>query len=96
MKTSKKALASQKSIRMCISCRGRFLQRTLLRLCIKDKKIDFFTGFGRSFYLCSKCLENPTIGDKIIKVKKLTMQDKHQIKEMIALWESQSKNLPQN
>lgn len=90
-------LACEKSIRMCISCRKRFLQKTLLRLSIVDgEKVVFFVGKGRSFYLCPACLKHPKIEDRIIKIKKLNAHFKHQIKEIIALWESQLGNLPQN
>ncbi|MCE3048535.1 DUF448 domain-containing protein [Helicobacter sp. faydin-H23] len=72
------------------------MQKSLLRLSIDSEKIKLFSGSGRSFYLCSECLENPKTGDRIAKIKKLDAQAKHQIKEIIALWESQSKNLPQS
>ncbi len=81
---------------MCISCRKRFLQKTLLRLSIGEEKIVFFAGVGRSFYLCSACLKHPKIEDRIIKIKKLNTQSKNQIKEIITLWESQLGNLPQS
>ena len=42
-------------IRMCVSCRGRFLQNELLRLQIKAGQVVEFTGLGRSVYLCENC-----------------------------------------
>lgn len=89
-------LASKKSVRMCICCRKRFLQTILLRLSIGSNGLGLFLGSGRSFYLCFECLENPKNENKIAKIKKLDTQAKHQLKEIIALWESRSKNLPQS
>ncbi|MEA1982513.1 MAG: DUF448 domain-containing protein [Campylobacterota bacterium] len=44
--------------RMCISCRGKDVQSSLLRLCCADGNISLFAGNGRSFYFCSNCLED--------------------------------------
>lgn len=44
--------------RMCVACRSRKMQRTLLRLYIKDGLVVGSLGCassGRSFYLCSEC-----------------------------------------
>lgn len=91
-----KLRASKKAVRMCIGCRNRFLQIVLLRLSCNEGQINFFSGSGRSFYLCCECLKQPKIEDKIAKIKKLNAQNKNQIKEIVVLWESQLKNLPQN
>jgi predicted RNA-binding protein YlxR (DUF448 family) len=45
-------------IRTCVSCRSRFEQNILLRLQAKNNQIVLYTGFGRSFYLCTNCIEN--------------------------------------
>ena len=45
-------------IRMCISCRDRKPQSSLLRLKIADKDIIAYDGSGRSFYLCDVCSKN--------------------------------------
>ena len=42
-------------IRMCITCRDRHPQHSLLRLKHKGKSIVKFDGQGRSFYLCVNC-----------------------------------------
>lgn len=42
-------------IRMCVVCRGKGAQKSLLRLQVKFGKAVKFTGFGRSFYLCELC-----------------------------------------
>jgi len=42
-------------IRMCIACRSRHPQNTLIRLKQSGKEVVAFDGLGRSFYLCDKC-----------------------------------------
>ncbi len=44
--------------RMCVACRERFEQRSLLRLQCKQQQLLSFSGSGRSFYLCYECTEN--------------------------------------
>ncbi|WP_455756590.1 hypothetical protein [Sulfurimonas sp.] len=51
-------------IRMCISCRDRHQQNTLVRLQCKDGSLECFNGSGRSFYICRTCMINEK---KIIK-----------------------------
>ena len=45
-------------VRMCIVCRKRYTQDSLIRLKFyKEKqKIVEFNGTGRSFYICKECL----------------------------------------
>jgi len=43
---------------MCIVCRGRFEQNTLLRLQCIEQQLCFYEGSGRSFYLCQTCIED--------------------------------------
>ena len=45
-------------IRMCIACRNRHPQNTLIRLKLEGKDIVAFDGKGRSFYLCDICSQN--------------------------------------
>lgn len=47
-----------KTKRTCIVCRGKFLQKSLLRLQCSEKKLIPFSGIGRSFYLCQMCLKD--------------------------------------
>lgn len=42
-------------VRMCIACRSRRDQATLLRLQCIEGALTPFLGEGRSFYLCSEC-----------------------------------------
>jgi len=44
-------------IRMCVSCRNRYEQNTLLRLQCIDGSLESFNGNSRSFYICKLCLE---------------------------------------
>jgi len=45
-------------IRMCITCRKRESQKTLIRLQLIDSRIVVYRGFGRSIYLCKECSLN--------------------------------------
>jgi len=45
-------------IRMCIACRNRHPQNSLIRLKLEGKDIVAFDGKGRSFYLCDICSQN--------------------------------------
>jgi predicted RNA-binding protein YlxR (DUF448 family) len=64
--------------RMCIACRSRQPQNTLIRLKQEDKEIVEFDGKGRSFYLCDICVKN----DKKIKglVKRFKQDEERLIK----------------
>jgi len=43
---------------MCVACRERFEQKSLLRLQCKDHQLGLYSGSGRSFYLCWNCIED--------------------------------------
>jgi predicted RNA-binding protein YlxR (DUF448 family) len=45
-------------IRMCIACRSRHPQNTLIRLKLLGKEIVVHDGEGRSIYLCNDCVKN--------------------------------------
>jgi len=45
-------------IRMCIACRSRHPQNTLIRLKQEGQEVLVFDGQGRSFYLCVSCVKN--------------------------------------
>jgi len=45
-------------IRMCIACRSRHPQTTLIRLRLSGKDVIASDGMGRSFYLCTACVKN--------------------------------------
>lgn len=44
--------------RMCIACRSRHPQNTLIRLKQEGTEVVAFDGEGRSFYLCGVCVAN--------------------------------------
>lgn len=48
-------------IRMCISCRTREPQQKLIRLQKDYNNLIRYSGEGRSFYLCTKCIEGQHI-----------------------------------
>ena len=62
-------------IRMCIACRSRNPQNTMIRLKQWGKEIVAFDGQGRSFYVCRTCMEN----EKKIKglVKRFKQDEEH-------------------
>jgi len=64
---------------MCIACRSRHPQNTLIRLQHKDEDIVVFEGKGRSFYLCNMCCLNEK------KVKGLTKRFKQKEERFIKL-----------
>lgn len=52
-------------IRMCVVCRERFAQSTLIRLQCKDAKLESFSGNGRSFYICKNCIDSKKVASKL-------------------------------
>lgn len=60
-------------IRMCITCRNRLPQNTLIRLKLSGKEVVAHNGVGRSFYLCDNCVKNEK---KIKGLTKRFKQDK--------------------
>jgi len=72
--------------RMCVSCRERDIQSNLLRLCCVDGVLSSFSGVGRSFYLCTACLEDEKkISKVLMRVCKNNQREKHmnKLKEII-------------
>ncbi|MDP3466465.1 MAG: DUF448 domain-containing protein [Sulfuricurvum sp.] len=49
---------SSHPVRMCIVCRERFEQSALIRLQCREGNLEPYIGMGRSFYLCSACVEH--------------------------------------
>lgn len=48
--------AIKEPIRMCIICRERYKQKTLIRFQIINGKLIEFSKAGRSSYICSTCI----------------------------------------
>ncbi len=52
---------------MCIACRNRESQHTLIRLQLDGKRAVAYRGEGRSFYLCRDCSLDAKRIRKLIK-----------------------------
>ncbi|WP_258864861.1 DUF448 domain-containing protein [Helicobacter sp. MIT 14-3879] len=78
---------------MCIVCRYRFNQKSLLRLQIKNEKLLNFTNQGRSFYLCKCCISTKDCIKAICKINKIKNKDNinSSLKEIIQKWEKNKK-----
>jgi len=66
-------------IRMCISCRSRHPQNSLIRLKQEAQNVIAFDGKGRSFYLCDLCIKNEK------KIKGLTKRFKQDEERFVKL-----------
>jgi len=66
-------------IRMCIACRSKYPQKTLLRLRQDGKEVVTYTKNGRSFYICQACANNEK------KVKGLTKRFKQDYEHFVKL-----------
>ncbi len=73
-------------VRMCILCRSRRAQNTLLRLQCHDKNLVRFTGAGRSFYLCESCFDHKKLDRALARQCKTGETQKllNQLKEIIS------------
>ncbi len=66
--------------RMCIACRSRHPQNTLIRLKQEGNEVVAFDGKGRSFYLCDVCRTNEK---KIKGLVKRFKQDTEQFTKLV-------------
>jgi len=66
--------------RMCITCRSRHPQNTLIRLKQKGTEVIAFDGTGRSFYLCDVCSKDEK---KINGLVKRFKQDLERFTELL-------------
>ncbi|RKX33777.1 MAG: DUF448 domain-containing protein [Thermotogae bacterium] len=73
-------------IRMCISCRDRHPQKSLIRLKLEGKDVVAFDGKGRSFSLCDSCSKNEK------KIKGLTKRFKQDEERFVKLLKELVKN----
>ena len=67
-------------IRMCIACRSRHPQNTLIRLKLSGKDVVVYDGQGRSFYLCDDCVKNEK---KVKGLVKRFKQDKERFIKLL-------------
>lgn len=78
-------------IRMCIVCRQRFPQNSLIRLKEEQKEVIAYDGRGRSFYLCDTCSRD----EKRLKgVAKRFRQDIEQLRTVIETLQNENKERP--
>ncbi|NWF66134.1 MAG: DUF448 domain-containing protein [Campylobacterales bacterium] len=66
-------------VRMCICCKNRFEQKNLLRLQYLNKKLQKYTNYGRSFYICHECLNqqnNKKLLNSILNICKTKDKEK--------------------
>ena len=66
-------------VRMCISCRSRHPQNSLIRLKQVGQDVMASDGKGRSFYLCEACVKNEK------KIKGLTKRFKQDEERFVKL-----------
>jgi len=67
-------------IRMCIACRSRHPQNSLIRVKLSGKDIIAYDGIGRSFYLCCDCVKNEK---KVKGLVKRFKQDKERFIKLL-------------
>ena len=73
-----------KPVRMCIACRKREKQQNLIRLQRDGRNLIRYSGEGRSFYLCTKCLEGRHIANIVAGREKIDIRSAEElIKELI-------------
>ncbi len=62
-------------VRMCIVCRKRFLQRELKRFQYINGSLQEFTKSGRSFYLCTECIDSKQLTKRLSSFLKIPKTD---------------------
>ena len=72
-----------KPVRMCIVCKERCLKAELIRLQCKNGALSLYSGNGRSFYICTSCLNKNN--KKLLKSlsHKCKTNNKEQIEEFL-------------
>ena len=80
------SMKKSEPVRMCISCRKRVAQKTLVRLQQEGNQVISYQGCGRSFYLCHEC-----ISDKK-RIKGLTKRFKQDEEQFVKLLKELIKN----
>jgi len=78
---------SHKPIRMCVSCRERNTQDSLVRLRCNQGSLEVYKMNGRSFYLCKNCInEEKKVLKSLMRQCKNGNREKlmNKLKEIIA------------
>lgn len=76
---------SRNSVRMCVVCRKRDLQRNLLRFKYLESHLTLYDGNGRSFYLCCECSKKDKIENNIKRIVKKAQNIKEQLEEILQI-----------
>jgi predicted RNA-binding protein YlxR (DUF448 family) len=67
-------MEKHKPVRMCIVCRKRLFQNELKRFQCRQNRLTPFTGEGRSYYVCSECINDKKLVNYISKLCKITKE----------------------
>lgn len=76
---------AKKSVRMCVVCRQRDLQKNLIRFKAIESALQLYDGSGRSFYLCCKCLLQHKTHQVIKRIVKKADNLQEQIEEIVQI-----------
>lgn len=76
---------ADKSVRMCVVCRCRELQKNLLRFKVLESRLQFYDGCGRSFYVCYSCLPQSKALQSIKRIVRRADGLKEQIEEIVQI-----------
>lgn len=74
-----------RSVRMCVVCRQRDLQKNLLRFKAIETMLQLYDGSGRSFYVCSVCLPKHKAQQVIKRIVKKAENLHEQIEEIVQI-----------
>ncbi|NOQ29611.1 MAG: DUF448 domain-containing protein [Helicobacteraceae bacterium] len=72
--------------RMCVGCRQRAQQHSMIRLQHVEGSLKKFGGSGRSFYICTSCIELKTIKRTLARQCRSNAVDKllTELKEIVS------------
>ncbi len=74
-----------KSVRMCVVCRQRDLQKNLIRFKSLESALQLYDGSGRSFYVCRVCLPQRKAYQMIKRIVKKADSLQEQIEEIVQI-----------
>lgn len=73
------------SVRMCVVCRQRDLQKNLLRFKVLESALQLYCGSGRSFYVCYMCFPQRKAQKVIKRIVKNADNLQEQIEEIVQI-----------
>lgn len=74
-----------KSVRMCVACKQRDLQRNLIRFKALESALQLYDGSGRSFYVCYMCLPQRKTQQIVKRIVKKAGNLQEQIEEIVQI-----------